>query len=57
METLIYRIANRICHGFTKAEIAEEFKDQYSQDQIFLAYKAAEMLVKDWTDTHDNDEV
>lgn len=46
MERLIQKVRARIQYGFGKKEIADEFRNEYSDEEIFLAYHAALILDK-----------
>ena len=46
MERLIQKVRARIGYGFSKNEIADEFRGEYSDEEIFLAYHAALILDK-----------
>jgi len=46
MERLIQKVRARIQYDFSKDEIATEFRNDYSDEEIFLAYHAALILDK-----------
>jgi hypothetical protein len=47
VENLITRIANALAYGCTGAEIAERFASEGSPEEIWLAYMAAKIMVRD----------
>lgn len=49
MENLIGRIANALAYGCTGTEVAVRFASEGSPEVIWLAYKAAWILVNDTT--------
>lgn len=47
IENLIRRIATRVEFGVSVVQIYEDFKHEASREEIWLAYEAAKLLVKD----------
>ena len=47
MESLIHRIANALAYGLSGREIAERFASEGSPEQVWLAYMAAKIVLKD----------
>lgn len=52
MEDLIYRIVRMISIGLTRNQIADELDEFDTQENIFLAYHAAQILYDDWVKSH-----